>query len=97
MSIEACGGTFYSLLNAQGFALLPLPSTLSPCSSRFPIVTATCAETTMPIPNVSLHLIPFVEIVAGVMLLPALLVFGWRGMKRRRREGLDARSTDRRV
>lgn len=37
-------------------------------------------------PNISIHLVPFLEIVAVIAAAPALGFYLWRGMRRRARE-----------
>jgi hypothetical protein len=44
------------------------------------------------VPELSIHLIPFLEIVAGVAAVPLIGFFVWRGVRRRRRARVDART-----
>jgi uncharacterized membrane protein YccC len=39
-----------------------------------------------PTPKVNVHLIPFLEILAAVVVAPVLGFYGWRGWQRRRRD-----------
>jgi len=43
------------------------------------------------VPDLSIHLIPFLEIVASIVAVPVVGYFAWRGVGRRRRDTLPQR------
>ncbi|HET7187990.1 MAG TPA: hypothetical protein VFI52_07535 [Gemmatimonadaceae bacterium] len=45
-------------------------------------------------PDISIHLIPFIEIVAALVSAPLVGVYAWRGVRRRRQARLAARNRE---
>jgi hypothetical protein len=46
------------------------------------------------VPDLSIHLLPFIEIVAALVSAPLIGVYAWRGARRRRRARLAARNRE---
>ena len=46
------------------------------------------------VPDISIHLIPFIEIVAALVSAPLVGVYAWRGVRRRRQARLAARNRE---
>jgi hypothetical protein len=46
------------------------------------------------VPDISIHLIPFIEIVAALVSAPLVGAYAWRGVRRRRQARLAARNRE---
>lgn len=63
-------------------------------SKRLPDDIGHRAPHILDVPGMSIHLIPFIEIVAALVSAPLIGVYAWRGARRRRQARLAARNRE---